>query len=150
MMHTLLLSTLLTGHFRNEREKYAKHRHKAEHNPNKYLSLIIDGMDQDKTDVPHIISNPKALAGNYTLETHVTGVKVHGRRVFMAVDCGQFSHDSNLTLEVLLRVFMEFKVSYIVLLYYNVNYHTLCRILCHLLSTFKWITHVEIIKISTF
>lgn len=28
-----------------------------------YLSIIMDGMDQDKTDLPHIISNPKSIAG---------------------------------------------------------------------------------------
>ena len=43
----------------DEREKYMKHRRKAEKQPSKYISLIIDGMDQDKTNVPHIISNPK-------------------------------------------------------------------------------------------
>lgn len=53
---------------RCEREKYAKHRHKSEKYRSKYLSVILDGMDQDKTDIPHIISNPKAIAGSYRLE----------------------------------------------------------------------------------
>ncbi len=97
--------------FRNEREKYAKHRHKAEKYPSKYMSIIIDGMDQDKTDIPHLISTPKALAGNYTLETHVTGVRVHGRCTMMFIDCKQFPHDSNLTIELLSEVFLKFKVS---------------------------------------
>lgn len=47
-------------HNRNER---AKHRCKSEKYPRKFLSVIIDGMDQDKTDIPHIISNPKAMSG---------------------------------------------------------------------------------------
>ena len=72
--------------------------------------MIIDGMDQSKTDIPHIISNPKAMAGAYRLETHVTGVKVHGRCTMMFIDCGQFSHDTNLTIEVLLRVFHHLMV----------------------------------------
>lgn len=67
-------------------------------------------MDQDKTNIPHIISNPKALAGNYTLETHVTGVRVHGRCSIMFIDCGQFKHDSNLTITILLKVFLKMKV----------------------------------------
>lgn len=67
-------------------------------------------MDQSKTDIPHIINNPKVMAGAYKLETHVTGVKVHGRFNMMFIDCGQFSHDSNLTVEVLLRVFHQLKV----------------------------------------
>lgn len=95
---------------RSEREKYAKHRHKSEKHPDKYLSIIVDGMDQSKTDIPHIITNPKAMAGSYKLETHVTGVKAHGHCTVMFIDCGEFSHDTNLTIEVLLRVFRELKV----------------------------------------
>lgn len=67
-------------------------------------------MDQSKTDIPHIITNPKVIAGAYKLETHVTGVRVHGRFTMMFLDCGQFSHDSNLTIEVLLQVFSQLKV----------------------------------------
>ena len=69
-------------------------------------------MDQDKTDIPHIISRPKSLAGAQTLETHVTGVRAHGHCTLMTIDCGQFPHDSNLTIEVLLRLFFMLKVLY--------------------------------------
>ena len=62
---------------RSEREKYSKHRHKSEKYPAKYISVIVDGMDQNKTDIPHIISNPKAMAGSYKLETHITGIRAH-------------------------------------------------------------------------
>lgn len=96
--------------YRNEREKYAKHRHKSEKYPNKYLSVIIDGMDQDKTDIPHITSNPKAMAGSYRLETHVTGVRAHGHVTMMVIDWGQFPHDTNLTIQVLLQLFDHLKV----------------------------------------
>ena len=64
-------------------------------------------MDQDKTDIPHIISKPKAMAGAATLETHVTGARAHGQLTVMAIDCGQYPHDSNL---ILLRLFKELKV----------------------------------------
>ena len=97
-------------HPRREREKYAKHRHKSEKFSSKYMSVIIDGMDQSKTDIPHIISNPKAIAGAYKLETHITGVRVHGRCTVMVVDCGQFPHDSNMTIEILLQTFQLFMV----------------------------------------
>ena len=75
------------------------------------MSLIIDGMDQSKTDIPHITTNPKALSGAYKLETHVTGVKVHGHGTVMVVDCGQFAHDSNMTIDILLRTFLIYKVN---------------------------------------
>ena len=55
-------------------------------------SIIIDGMYQDKTDIPHIISKPKAMAGAATLETHVTGARAHGQLTVMAIDCGQYPH----------------------------------------------------------
>ena len=97
--------------YRTEREKHAKHRHKSERVPAKYLSVIIDGMDQDKTDIPHIISKPKVMAGATTLETHVTGARAHGHFTVMAIDCGQYAHDSNLTIEILLRLFNELKVN---------------------------------------
>lgn len=32
-----------------------KHRHKAEKSSQKYLSVIIDGMDQSKTNIPQIL-----------------------------------------------------------------------------------------------
>ena len=39
--------------FRHERLDYYKKRELAIKLPNDYLSLIIDGMDQSKTGVPH-------------------------------------------------------------------------------------------------
>lgn len=95
---------------RKEREKYAKHRNKAQKYPSRYLSVIIDGMDQEKTSLPHIIANPKSMAGSYRLETHVTGIRAHGRSTIMVIDCGQFPHDSNLTIEILLRMFTTLQV----------------------------------------
>ena len=93
--------------YRREREKYAKHRRKAQKYPGTYLSLIIDGMGQSKTDLPHIITNPKLLAGCHTLSTHI---KVHGRDIFMYIVCGTLSHDTNLTLTLLLLTINKYKV----------------------------------------
>ena len=67
-------------------------------------------MDQEKTNIPHIISKPKLMAGAATLETHITGVRTHGHCTVMAIDYGQYPHDSNLTIEILLRLFWELKV----------------------------------------
>lgn len=89
-------------------------------------------MDQNKTNIPHIISNPKvcwshvwvimtyviivmlrcmkAIAGAYLLETHVTGLRAHGRQTIMAIDCNDFRHDSNLTIEIILKILTMLKV----------------------------------------
>ena len=61
-------------------------------------------------DIPHLISRPKALSGAFKLPTHITGIKAHGRMTMMAIDWGQFPHDCNLTIEVILRLLSEIKV----------------------------------------
>ena len=152
-----------------------KHRNKAAKKPSQYMSVIIDGMDQDKTNIPHITSNPKALAGQYTLETHVTGVKLHGRESLMFIDYNQFPHDTNLTIELLLTAFLRHKVHIPVkvikratfvqrsLLYYcPISYKliSLCfkkkkhklqntRKICPLCFIFKWITLVGTTRTSS-
>ena len=45
----------------SERKKLYKHRKKCYDNPNKYLGLIIDGMYQKKTLLPHFVRTPKNL-----------------------------------------------------------------------------------------
>lgn len=52
----------------------------------------------------------KAIAGAYLLETHVTGLRAHGQQTVMAIDCNDFKHDSNLTIEVILKVLTLLKV----------------------------------------
>ena len=42
-----------------ERDHYYGNRLKAEQHPEKYLSIIIDGMDQAKTNLPHVTSKSK-------------------------------------------------------------------------------------------
>ena len=137
--------------YRKEREKYAKHRNKAQKYPSKYASIIIDGMDQDKTDVPHIIMKPKSMAGAYTLETHVTGIRAHGQNTMMVIDCGQFPHDGNLTIEIILRMCQQLVNVHV---YYANAYdktYIYCvsnRIRCPQFSTYRWIIPVGIIKIN--
>lgn len=52
MYRNLLLHLIRFG-FRAERRAYYGKCLKAEVSPKKYLSLIIDGMDQSKTNLPH-------------------------------------------------------------------------------------------------
>ncbi|KXJ07141.1 hypothetical protein AC249_AIPGENE5999 [Exaiptasia diaphana] len=90
-----------------ERNHYYGNRLKAELEPNKYLSLIVDGMDQAKTNLPHVTTISKAEESHY-LKSHVTGAISHGhRRVFSFVDLLQWKHDTNFTLNVLLRIFQS-------------------------------------------
>ena len=47
--------------YRAEREKYYKHGLKAEKEPSKYISITIDGMDQNKHNLPHFNTSTKVI-----------------------------------------------------------------------------------------
>ena len=87
-----------------ERQKYYKHVTKARRDPGKYLSIILDGMDQSKTEIPHSVYRSTLTSSMWKLRTHLVGVIAHGRGIFGFFDLFQFPHGSNLTLHVLLRV----------------------------------------------
>ena len=74
--------------------KYYEHRRKATENPNKYMLIIIDGMDQSKTAVPHFLEQTKSTSLMYRLKMHVTGVLVHSQHTYGFFDYGQFHHSS--------------------------------------------------------
>ena len=67
---------------RLERLKYYKHREKARRHPEKYMSIITDGMDQAKLNFPHYTRDSK---GNTSLPTSLMGVLVHGVATFFYV-----------------------------------------------------------------
>lgn len=106
---------------RKEREKYYHHCAKAKHDTQKYLTLIIDGMDQQKTLLPHYVSQSKvstaikpnylmvnyfpiqAMSNKQQLKVQVTGVLTHGHGAFTYLQYGQYSCDSNQTITVLVK-----------------------------------------------
>ena len=59
-------------------------------------------MDQNKTNLPHLVRVPKSCQNLWSLRTHLTGALVHGVGNHGYFDFLQFPHDSNLTLSVLL------------------------------------------------
>ena len=98
---------------RKERSKYQHHREKARSSPDKYMTIIIDGMDQAKTNLPQTSLLAKSLSTLWKLRTHVTGVLLHtkcqyGKIAYTFVDLLQFPHDSNLTITVLLKVLQSY------------------------------------------
>jgi hypothetical protein len=62
---------------RLEREQYYAARAKAVERPDKFLSIIIDAMDQKKTCVPYFLNPPKSLGLDYFMKTKVTAAIVH-------------------------------------------------------------------------
>ena len=53
-----------------ERDHYYNNRLRAEKDPQKFLSVIIDGMDQAKTNIPHVTSMSKA-SSNVSWKTNM-------------------------------------------------------------------------------
>ena len=68
-------------------------------------SIIMDGMDQSKTDLPHTETALKA-DGNM-VETKITGILVHGKRFDCYVSEPQVKHDTNLALTCLHNTLSE-------------------------------------------
>lgn len=87
---------------RQERKRYYSNRQKAIEAPEEALSLIIDGMDQNKTNLPSIVRVTKSCQNLWCLRIHLTGCLVHGFGAFNYFDFLQWSHDCNLTLCTLL------------------------------------------------
>ena len=52
----------LFSYFSQERQKYYKHAENSRRHPHKYACIIIDGMDQNKTNIPHFVRIPNTVA----------------------------------------------------------------------------------------
>ena len=81
-----------------ERKQYYSNRAKAILNKNRYLSIIVDGMDQQKTNVP--LASQKV---NFTtqLTQRVMGVRVHGIRTYVFVTDDTVKGGANYIISVL-------------------------------------------------
>ncbi|XP_072050017.1 uncharacterized protein [Amphiura filiformis] len=91
-----------------ERQKYYHHIMKAKTHPQKYMSIIIDGMDQQKTAIPRQLVVTKSGSNVWHLQTHVIGVIVHGRGNHLFVDMGEIPGDSNGTMNVFLQTLNKY------------------------------------------
>ncbi len=85
------------------------------------MSLIIDGMDQQKTTVPHFLNLSKTASASWRLRTHLTGVILHGIESFAFFDVFEFPNDSNLTCNILLKILELHKESLPPVLYVQMD-----------------------------
>lgn len=69
--------------------------------------MIVDGMDQNKTNLPAFVRVTKSCQNLWCLRTHLTGCLVHGHGSYGFFDFLQFSHDTNLTLTCILLTLIE-------------------------------------------
>ena len=78
------------------------------------MTVIIDGMDQQKSNLPNTSLISKSTSSLWRLRTHVTGVLIHtkapnGKLAYAYVDLVQWPHDSNMTLTLLLRSLYQYQ-----------------------------------------
>lgn len=78
------------------------------------MTIIIDGMDQSKTNVPLLLKEAKSAQHLYRLRTHLSGAIIHtrsphGKIIYAFYDIMQWPHDSNLILQVLNHILHDFK-----------------------------------------
>lgn len=68
-----------------------------------------DGMDQNKTSIPHPNCNPKKIQHLKGLPVHVMGALAHGRTpgAYSLQSLRQFPGDPNFTIECLRRVLLD-------------------------------------------
>ena len=126
---------------------------RGSNNPNKYLTIIIDGMDQSKTNVPFLGQRTKSTQNLWRLQSHITGVLVHtdsswGKQVLAFVDLYQYPHDSNLTINILIRTLNELEKPLPPVLYlqldncFRENKNKFVMAFCALLVKFKFFSKV--------
>ncbi|XP_063439429.1 uncharacterized protein LOC134720824 isoform X3 [Mytilus trossulus] len=87
-----------------ERRKYYKHIQKAKEQPEKYLSVIIDSMDQSKTQLPHFLYKSKFTGNMWKLRVHLIGVLLHGISTYGFFDLFEYPHSANLTISTLINI----------------------------------------------
>ena len=72
------------------------------------MSVIIDGMDQNSTHLPHSKRVQKSDSNLWHFRTHLTGSIVHGHSGYVFLDYMQWPHDPNLTVTILCEVSRNF------------------------------------------
>jgi hypothetical protein len=80
---------------RQERDTYEDVKLDARNRPDKFISIVVDGMDQNTTMVPKMRQTVKNIEGRY-VKTHLCGVLVHGWSLYCDVWIdAHHRHDSN-------------------------------------------------------
>ena len=111
--YSALLKTHRT-HIAIIRLKYKCHREKARslREKGKCLSIIMDGMDQAKTRLPHLHREPKGLDELEQLKMHVTGVIIHGLMHGICTWVDNFPKDPNMVATVFMDSLAELRRIY--------------------------------------
>jgi hypothetical protein len=108
-VHELNKSTHLQWQF-NEREVYYRHRYQAQKPNSDVACIIIDGMDQKKTNVPRYHTRLSKSCDNLEqLGVTIIGSLIHGHTPLMHYMPNDFKKDCNVTIQVLVNCIMAMK-----------------------------------------
>lgn len=93
-----------------ERQECEDRKFKAINEPNRYLYIEMDSMDQDKTAIPRLAREPKAMEDTGRVNVHVTAAKVPSLgKVYEFLYLNNLAHDANTTITCLEQVLQEVK-----------------------------------------
>jgi hypothetical protein len=88
------------------RQKFYRHNEKAMQHPEKYFSMIVDGMTQDTTLLPHMCLKPSWWTKASALENQVTGVitwGAGGKKAHMELSYKNISDNTNFLIDTIER-----------------------------------------------
>lgn len=119
-------------YYSEERRKYYKHITKAKSCSDRYLSIIIDSMDQNKTYLPHFLYNGTFLSNMWKLRLNLVGVIMHGIGKF--INLVEFFVKKNYTLQIIRNITTNTIIylgwqcwEFTLTKYININKHTQCE-----------------------
>ena len=90
-----------------EKACYYQHRSKARRTPTEYMSMIIDGADQSKYDLPYWCERSHASDETTRLKMHLYGVLVHGRGAYVFTSPDHEEQGHNTTIQCIWEVIVD-------------------------------------------
>jgi hypothetical protein len=85
--------------YMNERETYYDRAFLAAFNPGRFMSLMLDGMDKNKTKIPRLSQN---VQQEWQMQQHIIGVLDHGRGSFFYRTYPNLKDDRTIPIHILL------------------------------------------------
>lgn len=90
-----------------ERDMYRRNVMYALRNPTRVMSFVSDGMDQTKSDIPHVGNQDKFSS---TLSQHIQGFLVHGVGITLYSTLDHVPKGTNVSIYCLLMELLKFRV----------------------------------------
>ena len=103
--------------------KATTHRKKCAARPERYLGMVIDGMDQQKTNLPHWPRAPSGLKPECQIQVHVVGCLIFSKptKLHVFLNYPNLHNDSNLIITIIQTVINEFEGSLPPVLYLQLD-----------------------------